>query len=431
MPVVVAGDARAWSKEATGAIAVARLERIANILARAQHPGVVELIGYSSTGLESAQLQTVWIEGPTLGECRLPLEEVAGVVAAVAATLADLHDRDVAHGAVAPDHILVPPGTGPRLCGFSGDPAASATDDVAALGHLLAAAVMAPQTPDRLDALRAAVPSLPTRQRLGQLWARTRRRPTERSWGGEDVRRAIEDIARTATDEEPDRRPSARTIANLLHDRVPGVRLPGSEGRAPQSRVATTHRVLLIGTPLGLLAAGLIASSAVGPAAVEVAPAPSRGQAPTTRVTDDGTSREERDGVQLWPVDERSCPPPRTPLRGDVDHDGCEESLAFRDGVLISDDTQLAVGAADDIAVTGDWDCDGSATLVLLRPTSGTVWHFPSWPAKHEAVTADLVTTQPDVVVMRARRDSSCDHLELGRADGSTATIEVHRGVGT
>jgi hypothetical protein len=163
---------------------------------------------------------------------------------------------------------------------------------------------------------------------------------------------------------------------------------------------------------------------------IELEPGP-MAREPSARDTV-ATAPSSSEGVQVWPVDERECPPPRTRLRGDVDGDGCEESLAFREGVLIGDDVRLAVGAPDDIAVTGDWDCDGQATLVLLRPASGSVWHFREWPIAGASVTATLITRQPSAVVVTPRNDGACDQLDIGLADGTAITVAVPRqAVGT
>jgi hypothetical protein len=90
--------------------------------------------------------------------------EVAGLGAAVATTLADLHDAGITHGRVGADHILVGTAGGPVLCGFAeavasghGASPAAGTMDVIALGRTLAA-VLAP--------LGAGAPTPPPLHRL-------------------------------------------------------------------------------------------------------------------------------------------------------------------------------------------------------------------------------------------------------------------------
>ena len=62
-------------------------------LRAAAHPGVVELVD-AADGVVRTRL----VKGRSLGDTRpLTAEEVAGVTAAVATTLADLHDLSLIH----------------------------------------------------------------------------------------------------------------------------------------------------------------------------------------------------------------------------------------------------------------------------------------------------------------------------------------------
>jgi hypothetical protein len=73
-------------------------------LARAQHRGVVRLIAHRS---EPPVTITAHVAGPTLRMASLSPARAATVLQSLSATLADLHDRDMTHGAVSPDHIIV------------------------------------------------------------------------------------------------------------------------------------------------------------------------------------------------------------------------------------------------------------------------------------------------------------------------------------
>src|SRR4051794_439935 len=209
----VATDAagrRVMAKVAGNAEEAARLVREADQLEAARHPGVVELVGVEGHGV-GAILLTAHVEGPVLAQVgRLPLEEGAGLLAALASTLADLHQLGLVHGAVAPDHVIVGPGGRPVLCGFGyggragqplgpaaplargfADPARDDADrlhqafDVFALGAL--ARFLAPDPP------------------AGHVLAR---------------------VAEEATSEDVSSRPSARALAEALQQEVPAARLP-------------------------------------------------------------------------------------------------------------------------------------------------------------------------------------------------------------
>src|SRR5690606_41484281 len=110
---------------------------------------------------------------------------IAGLVAAVASTLGDLHELGIVHGRVDTTHVLIGDDGRPRLCGFAGDEGATPADDVAALGRVLA---------DLADRAR------PPRRRL------TRPR-------ADRGLRALPQIAARATDPVGTRRPAARVPA--------------------------------------------------------------------------------------------------------------------------------------------------------------------------------------------------------------------------
>src|SRR5688572_3112825 len=122
---------RVMAKVGASAEEAARLAREAELLEAARHPGVVELVGVDGTGMGS-MLLTAHVEGPTLAAVGpLPLQEAAGLLAALASTLADLHELGLVHGAVCAEHVIVGAGGRPVLCGLAyggraGEPAGPA-----------------------------------------------------------------------------------------------------------------------------------------------------------------------------------------------------------------------------------------------------------------------------------------------------------------
>lgn len=172
---------------------VARLHREAERLGRACHPGVVTLLGLT-TAADRAELRTRF-GGEPLDRWRGSLACVAGLGAAVATTLADLHALGLVHGRIDASHIVVGADGRPRLCGLAGRDGTTAADDVAALAHVL-------------DDLAAT--ATPTRRRAGA------------------ERRALAEALRDARDAVPERRPDAATLAGALLAAVPGADLPGA-----------------------------------------------------------------------------------------------------------------------------------------------------------------------------------------------------------
>lgn len=97
-----------------------RLRREAGMLRRAVHPGVVELVDDGTDG-DGASISTAFVGGGTLADfaAGADLRLVVRALAAVATTLADLHDRGITHGRVTSDHILMADDGYAVLCGLA------------------------------------------------------------------------------------------------------------------------------------------------------------------------------------------------------------------------------------------------------------------------------------------------------------------------
>ncbi|HEX6424613.1 MAG TPA: hypothetical protein VFZ79_14120 [Acidimicrobiales bacterium] len=203
--------------------AARRLRQERARLARAVHPGVVALArshaddsanaGDDDEGNaddEVVELRTSYAGEPVV-RWSGSVAAVAGLGAAVASTLADLHEMGVVHGRIDGSHVLVADDGRPRLCGLAGLEGAAAGDDVAALGALL-------------GELLARCPDRP-RGRL------TRRR------GAGAARRALQQVLDQATDPVPTRRPGARALADAILSSVPGAHLPEAGRPAAFARV--------------------------------------------------------------------------------------------------------------------------------------------------------------------------------------------------
>lgn len=67
-------------------------------------------------------------------------------------------------------------------------------------------------------------------------------------------------------------------------------------------------------------------------------------------------------------------------------------------------------GEDGDVIVLGDWDCDGTDTPAVLRPSTGEVWRYDRW----EEGAATPVTTVPGAAELRAVPDGPCDRLVPG-----------------
>ncbi|HEY8546091.1 MAG TPA: hypothetical protein VIL36_13625, partial [Acidimicrobiales bacterium] len=167
-------------KAARTAVEREALRYEAVVLRQCAHPGVVALVAPADLGepLADDELATRYA-GEPLDRWRGDLRRVAGLTAAVAATLGDLHDMGVVHGRLDGSHVLVGSDGRPRLCGFAPPGDHGPADDVLALGLL------------GLELVERMVPSEPR----WPLWRR----------GDVADRRAFLEVLRQATDDEPAR----------------------------------------------------------------------------------------------------------------------------------------------------------------------------------------------------------------------------------
>jgi hypothetical protein len=460
---------------------VARLHLEAERLRRAGHPGVVALIGVTTTA-EGAELRTRYAGDP-LDRWRGTLACVAGLGAAVATTLADLHAVDLIHGRIDTSHIVVGADGRPRLCGMAGRDCATPADDVAALA-------------DVLDDL--ATGAAPTRRRRAAA-----------------ERRALAVILRDARDPLPERRPAAAALAGALLAAVPGADLPASTAASRQPLPATTRRSIPEAAPEAAPGPSDERASALRPESsfddfwssdalldrFDDALWPPAGEPPdeqpvgpvaTTRrsVPEQRPPRHERTGGRPDELDEldelhdptsrsrrrvgptvvvaamlavaaggaavafaltadaageaaagppgpssddvatgdRGCPPVPPPA-ADVDGDGCPEAVEVNGRTVTAGDARWALGEPGDLVAVGDWTCDGGPSPALLRPVTGEVFVFPGWAADGAPLTVAASDRVVDGVGIRAEPgEDRCDRLLVELATGGTTAVDLPEG---
>ena len=204
----------------------------ADLLRRAQVPGVVELVGISEG--ERPALLTRWVGPRSTADLPVPLapDRAVALTLAVASTVGRLHRAGIVHGHLDPTHVLLDAGGRPVLCGFGGAGPIGAperrpatdrgqgghsgarasrrpADDVAGLGRVL-------------DHLLGAGASPPAGGRL----TRSHRRATAQ-------RRTLRALVAGATSPDPDARPSVTAFAHSLRRAVPEARLGDDRADPP------------------------------------------------------------------------------------------------------------------------------------------------------------------------------------------------------
>ena len=452
MQVTVALDAEGpvAVKTATGADDVARLRLEAERLERAAHPGLVAVVGPAADeGVDGARADRGAEHGADDSvEARAGVElrtrfagdpvshwsgsvgAVAGLGAAVAATLADLHDIGVVHGRLDATHILVGDDGRPRLCGLSHPGVSAPHDDVAALGRV-----------------------------LGEVLARAT--PGPRSWprrgrSSAAHRRALEHVLARACDPVPSRRPNARLLARSILSAVPGAELPatGQPFPAPEPAYVPPDEELLdlvfshelTDDERWAQAFGDDPPEPAGAAGREPPPAQDGGGSRARVAAGSGAvavaaiaagavfaggwgsrgSAAPPDAVRAGaPAGQAGCPVVAAPV-ADVDGDGCPEALVVDGGAVSAGRARWTLGEPGDVIAVGDWDCDGRAAPALLRPATGDVFVFPGWAAEGEPVTVEARDRLPGAVAVRGEpAGDGCDDLVVDLGSGATASVEV------
>ncbi|MGY6500320.1 MAG: hypothetical protein ACXIVQ_05395 [Acidimicrobiales bacterium] len=380
------GERPAVTKRAPSPAVAARLRHEADMLRLVQIPGVVTLIGLED---EPVTLRTRFCASRTLASAAPhSLPRAAGIVAALATTVAEVHERGVVHHRITADHVLLDPDGRPVLCGFAeaSTDTAHAADDVRALGMLLTEMVR--PLPDEVP--------IPT-QRVGR----------RGNWAGYQ-RRALLNVADQAASDGTTL--TAAGLARSIIATVPDAAMadPGAGAAAEQEHERRRPSVRL------LACAGAIAAAAVAfagsallradsPAPVAhhaVDDQPSPGSAgpllpPPSTTT---TPAEPEDAVDAGePVDSAIAHPAlgcgASPGIAATTASGrdCTETLAFDRGILTVGDETFEVDIAEASIAIGDFRCDGEARPALLDLESGDVVVFPGWANPETEVVATAV----------------------------------------
>lgn len=390
----------AVTKRAAAGAGADRLRREARILEQAAHPGVVELLAAGDLD-GGAVLHTAFVGGGTLAEQLGALEAAKGamVAAALATTLADLHDRGIAHRRVTADHVLMTDADRVRLCGLA-DAAviseAGACDTEAAAADIEAVATL-------------------VREIAG-------------SPAGADTT-ALRAVADRVLLADPPARPSMRTLAQALSALTPGAgpstppvapggrilaARPSAASRRPRLPHGRTAMTVVVVTVLVIGAVLATKGSGPGPSApVVAAPPPAPGPTDTSTDTSTSTSTTEPPGTRVWPTVPRSDPAARPAV------------VEVAGGVVSSSGRRWQVAAPDDLVVIGDWDCDGLATPAVVRPGTGHVWTYANWAEGTEGVVADAAGTVPDAISATAVTVDGCHHLEIVDTAGTTTRLDL------
>jgi hypothetical protein len=392
----------------------------AAVLAELRHPGVVDLVELRP-GADGPELVTRWVGTRSLADAApLPIVEAVAVVAALAATVADLHGRGAVHRCIEASHVLLDAGGRPILCSFGratvggGGGDGRPSDDVAALGELLGGLA---EPPDDAEVV-------PVR-RFG------RRRSNH-------LHRAALNLADHARADDPTVRPSAAALGRALAELAPEAALPRTDVPAssepppypsdPSSSDDSTtpldhalERLRATSTSVDRTRPARwpwVAGSAgavlvlVGALVVLASPAPNDGrptaEPPAEPTSTGGTGRRPTTTTAIT----RAAPdtPAATDDAPNVDIDG----------------SRFSVGAPGDEALVAPWRCDGRPRPLVLRPSTGDLFIFDT-PATSgvDAVASSFATVTGARSLVPVDRDDPCPQPAVLRAAGEVVPVEL------
>jgi len=96
----------------------------------------------------------------------------------------------------------------------------------------------------------------------------------------------------------------------------------------------------------------------------------------------------------------------------------------YVNGIVDFDGARYRIGDAGDQVIAGDWDCDGTVTLALYRPSTGDVFHFDR-TADNLTVSARTRVTGGTRAHARDTDGDGCDEIVIDRATGPPAVIRA------
>lgn len=345
----------------------------AAMLRAAAHPGVVRLLRSPSSDAPDELLLALAPGGHLGGRPILGVAGAAGLGAALATTVADLHHLGVVHRRIDASHVLLDEEGRPLLCGFGQSGRVAPGDG----------------TQDRRDDVRAVADLV--RQRMGSAAPRPVLRVLRAAGGG--------------------RRPaSARWLARQLVAAVPEACLPGCLGDAhpgerqppapPRSSIRRSSirrwsmKRWSIRRRLAVAAVGAALAGAGG--WLVTRPAPHPGPLASGLVT-----------VAPCPAVDDGCAP-----------------LPTAGGVLAVAGQRYAISRGG-VVVVGRWAC-GPPLPALLDARSGEVWAFAGWATSHLPARAHLVGRFPGAMTLQVvPRRTGCDQLRVTGPGRPSETIAV------
>lgn len=98
--------------------------------------------------------------------------------------------------------------------------------------------------------------------------------------------------------------------------------------------------------------------------------------------------------------------------------------VAKTNNIVIANGTSYTVGSTGDVAVVGDWKCNGTDMVALLRRSTGEVFIFDDWARPDEPSAGRTIGIHPGATGINAET-TACDTIVVDMADGHTIDIPI------
>jgi hypothetical protein len=349
----------------------------------------------------------------------------------LAQTVADLHRLGISHGELQPQHVFVTPSGQPVLHGFGnagllqgrpGQPAPfDPAGDVEALADLLESALDAAETETRQGGSLVLLLHSATSCSMEQFAA---------------------DLARMAAPARPPLLLEGDPLdwtADATRDFWPSPPLS-----KPIELSHRTRRRAAVGAVLALIAviAGALTVAGLGgpgkPTRAQAAPA-----APTTAAAKPSAPPLRNALPPGASPDAPASPPtPAAPATGPSggapkcpnSHDeaaavgisaSCATVTSSNGNQIRVGDLSWTIGAVDDLAVAGDFDCDGWLDVAGLARTTGDIVIFDRWAGAGGEPVGQVIRRIPSANRLEATASGTCHRLAVHRADGAAVAIDL------
>jgi len=102
----------------------------------------------------------------------------------------------------------------------------------------------------------------------------------------------------------------------------------------------------------------------------------------------------------------------------------CAACATYTGDVLSVAGTHYAVGTSGDRAAIGRWSC-GAPALALLRPSTGQVWLYSTWPTAAEPVMPTRGATVVGARNFAVQHGPRCDALFVVGARGARIRVTL------